>query len=121
MGEIDDEIYGLHCDIGRLETENADLRSENVKLRQELAILKASEQEKVVEFLRQDNIDWEDKYRALAAENAKLREQCSELLRMAESNDPDFLHWPEIHDELRKVGVEIVQLQDAHCVSPVEC
>lgn len=43
-------------------------------------------------------------------ENAKLRELCSELLRMAESNDPDFLHWPEIHDELRKVGVEIVQL-----------
>ena len=44
------------------------------------------------------------------AENAKLRESCSELLRMAESNDPDFLHWPEIHDELRKLGVKIVKL-----------
>ena len=43
-------------------------------------------------------------------ENAKLRESCSELLRMAESNDPDFLHWPEIHDELRKLGVKIVNI-----------
>lgn len=40
------------------------------------------------------------------AENAKLREWCSELLRMAEANDPDFLHWPEIHDALRKLGVK---------------
>ena len=57
--------------------------------------------------------NWENAYRRvseLESENAELRELCSELLRMAESNDPDFLHWPEIHDELRKVGVEIVQL-----------
>ena len=46
---------------------------------------------------------------SLAVENARLRESCSELLRMAESNDPDFLHWPEIHDELRKLGVKIVK------------
>lgn len=26
--QIADEIYGLHCDIGRLETENAKLRKE---------------------------------------------------------------------------------------------
>ena len=43
----------------------------------------------------------------LEDENTKLRELCSELLRMAESNDPDFLHWPEIHDELRELGVEV--------------
>lgn len=48
--------------------------------------------------------------RDLKAENAKLRELCSELLRMAESNDPDFLHWPEMHEELRKLGVKIVKL-----------
>ena len=41
------------------------------------------------------------------AENAKLRELCGELLRMAESNDPDFLHWPEIHNELRELGIEV--------------
>lgn len=52
---------------------------------------------------------WEENQK-LKAENAKLREWCSELLHMAESNDPDFLHWPEIHDELRKLGVEIVKL-----------
>ena len=40
-------------------------------------------------------------------ENAKLRKLCGELLRMAEANDPDFLHWPEMHDELRKLGVEV--------------
>lgn len=28
-----DEIYGLHCDIGRLEVENARLRDENARLR----------------------------------------------------------------------------------------
>lgn len=43
----------------------------------------------------------------LKDENIKLRELCGELLRMAESNDPDFLHWPEIHDELRKLGIEV--------------
>ena len=46
----------------------------------------------------------------LERENAKLRKACSELLRMAESNDTDFLHWPEIHDELRKLGVKIVKI-----------
>lgn len=42
----------------------------------------------------------------LRDENAKLRELCSELLRMAESSDPEWLHWPELHDELRELGVE---------------
>lgn len=45
----------------------------------------------------------------LSAENAKLREYCNELLYMVESNDPDFLHWPELYDELQKLGVEIVR------------
>lgn len=53
--------------------------------------------------------NWEDAHKRateLAAENAKLRELCSELLRMAESSDPEWLHWPELHDELRELGVE---------------
>ena len=41
------------------------------------------------------------------AENTKLREWCSELLQMAESHDPEWLHWPELHDELRKLGIEV--------------
>ena len=43
----------------------------------------------------------------LEAENAKLREWCSELLRMAETHDSEWLHWPELHGELRKLGVEV--------------
>ena len=50
----------------------------------------------------------------LAAENAKLRETCAELreacaelLKMAESHDPEWLHWPEMYEELRKLGVEV--------------
>ena len=30
----------------------------------------------------------------LKAENAKLRKWCGELLQMAESHDPEWLHWP---------------------------
>ena len=41
----------------------------------------------------------------LKAENAKLREACSELLKIAERHDPEWLHWPEMHEELRKLGV----------------
>lgn len=43
----------------------------------------------------------------LEAENAKLREACAELLKMAEFCNPEWLHWPEMHDELRKLGVEV--------------
>ena len=49
---------------------------------------------------------YEDEDR-LRDENEKLREACAELLQMAESNDPDWLHWPEMHRELRKLGVEV--------------
>ena len=43
----------------------------------------------------------------IQAENAKLRELCSELLRMAESHDQEWIHWPEMHEELRELGVEV--------------
>ena len=67
------ELPPMH-DISDLLAENAKLREENAQLRQELAIREASEQEKVIGYLRQENVDWEEKYRALAAENSKLRE-----------------------------------------------
>ena len=58
------------------------------KLRQELEIRKASEQENTIECLRQENIDWEDKYRELAAENVKLRKRISEV---SDSKQNDLL------------------------------
>lgn len=58
--QLASEMYGLHCDIGRLE-----------------------------------------------AENQKLREACADLLHMAESYDPEWFHWPEMHEHLRKLGVEV--------------
>lgn len=73
--QIADELYGLHCDIGRLETENA-------RLRQELAMRRESKQERVIDYLRQECVDWEDKYRALAAENARLRGILGEDVRL---------------------------------------
>ena len=52
--------------------------------------------------------------RKAEAESAKLRETCdelreacAELLDMAESHDPEWLHWPEMYEELRKLGVDV--------------
>ena len=56
-----------------------ELAAENSRLQQELSIRQESEQEKVIEYLRQENADWEDKYRALVAENDKLRKLVSGL------------------------------------------
>lgn len=55
------------------------LEDENARLRQELAIREASEQEKVIEYLGKECVDWEDKYLALAGENAKLRQQLADV------------------------------------------
>lgn len=40
-------------------------------------------------------------------ENAKLRKACADLLHMAESNDPEWPHWPEMHEHLRDLGIEV--------------
>lgn len=50
-----------------------ELCQENERLRQELAIRESSEQEKVIDYLGKECVDWEDKYLALAGDNAKLR------------------------------------------------
>lgn len=52
-----------------------------------------------------DNMVHHDIPDQLAAENAKLREMCAELLKIAERHDTEWLHWPEMHAELRKLGV----------------
>lgn len=51
-----------------------ELEAENERLRQELATREESEQEKCIEYLRQENVDWEDKYRSVVRENAKLHD-----------------------------------------------
>jgi len=50
---------------------------ENAKLQQKLSICQESEQEKTIEYLREEIIDWEDKYRAIVADNVKLRKQAN--------------------------------------------
>lgn len=95
------------------------LFAENAKLRQELTLREASEQEKVIEYLRQENVDWEDMYRALKAENAKLREKAvamlSELRGVVSEGDYDspsgryFLLRRDVaayEDALRELGIE---------------
>lgn len=81
------------------------------ELRQELAIREESEQEKVIEYLRQENVDWEDKYRALAKENAALRyvalDACQYLYGLIYKS---YTFVPErvqgIADSLRRLGIE---------------
>lgn len=89
-----------------------ELRQENEQLRQEIAIREASEQEKVIEYLRQENVDWEDKYRALAKENAALRyvalDACQYLYGLIYKS---YTFVPErvqgIADSLRRLGIEV--------------
>jgi predicted nuclease with TOPRIM domain len=68
--------------------------AENTELREQL------DYERQTSRSRLEGID------RFKAENAKLREACAELLKMAEPHDPEWLHWPEMYEELRKLGVD---------------
>ena len=59
------------CDV--IDSVHAALEAENERLRQDVAICSESEQEKCIDYLHKENIDWEDRYRELAKENANLR------------------------------------------------
>jgi len=74
------------------------------ELRQELAIREASEQEKYIEYLRQENVDWEDKYRALAKENERLRWLCGELSEFL--TESEWMIWPEYREAMVELGIE---------------
>jgi hypothetical protein len=78
----------------------------------------AIEHRQKVDQLQAENVKLRDEFRkmdqwhstelmAALDENAQLREACAELLEMAESHDPEWLHWPEMYEELRKLGVEV--------------
>lgn len=56
--------------------------------------------------LEKFNDELSDALQTCRAKNDELREWCKELLDMAESLDPEWLHWPEMHGELRKLGVD---------------
>lgn len=74
------------------------------ELRQELAIREESEQEKVIEYLGKECADWEDKYRALAKENAKLRELVSDLYY--ETKSPSN-HATQVEIRMHDLGIEV--------------
>lgn len=63
----------VRAEKAALEHRIDELCQENEQLRQELAIREKSEQEKVIDYLGKECVDWEDKYLALAGDNAKLR------------------------------------------------
>lgn len=81
-----------------------ELKQENEQLRQELAIRESSEQEKVIEYLRQENVDWEDKYRALAKENSELRKLCADLYY--ETKSPSN-HATQVEIRMSRLGIEV--------------
>lgn len=81
----DPDVHNLVDYVNKLESENAKLRDEFRKMDQ-----------------------WHSaELMAALDDNNKLREACAELLEMAESHDPEWLHWPEMYEELRKLGVEV--------------
>jgi hypothetical protein len=78
----------------------------------------AIEHRQQIDQLQAENAKLRDEFRkmdqwhsaelmAALDDNARLREACAELLEMAESHDPEWLHWPEMYEELRKLGVEV--------------
>jgi hypothetical protein len=78
----------------------------------------AIEHRQQIDQLQAENAKLRDEFRkmdqwysaelmAALDDNAALREACAELLEMAESHDPEWLHWPEMYEELRKLGVEV--------------
>lgn len=74
--QIADELYGLHCDIGRLEIENRKLREQNSKLRSGDGGRITDEYVAYMGwgFSAQEQIDGLRKeIRELKAENAELR------------------------------------------------
>jgi len=91
------------------------LKDENFRLRQELAIRKQSEQEKCIEYLSQENVDWEDKYRALTSDNNKLRKLCKRMFKDFVSCDCElraragrtFMAFTRYVLELRELGIEV--------------
>lgn len=74
----------------RIDAIHAELEAENERLKQDVAMCAESEQEKCIAYLRKENIDWEDKYRDIAKENTKLREQIDTLVIYVEADGTKY-------------------------------
>lgn len=106
--------------IARLKAENAMLREQLAKARDPQRIGGTADPESFVYAIEQlREFRWQHATNdeeaipyinnvadAHERENAKLREACAELLKIAERHDPEWLHWPEMHEELRKLVVD---------------
>ena len=93
--EMEGECERLQAENVELQDENARLRSclsddaenarmimaENEKLRERVEMYEGTPQEEYIAYLRDENVDWEERYRELAAQNAKLRELVALMYR----------------------------------------
>ena len=104
----DSVLIGQQCEVLRL-------LAEVERLHQELAIRESSEQEKVIDYLGKECVDWEDKYLALAGENAKLLWLGNDMracFRIGAERDGISKQWCyELFDsytgKLRELGIEV--------------
>lgn len=89
--QIADEIYGLHCDIGRLEAENA-------KLHEELEAVGTAAYLYGRDDLKAENAELRTQLADVTESMGRVEERCAKLLRLAEDLFRDFVN---ADDELR--------------------
>lgn len=92
----------IGCIDGWYKTEEGEMRSPLIDA---IDAVEAIESENVI--LCMQLADMTKSMNCIEEQCVKLREACAELLHMAECADPEWLHWPEMHDELRKLGVKV--------------
>ena len=116
-GETDECLAYVSGEVAdQLKAENAKLCADVERLRQELAIHEASEQEKYIDYLRHEDVDWEDKYRSVVAENAKLRDEYTKLAQHTIEVESDLCDYIGQYDPtdafVVAVGKENVKLRE---------
>lgn len=95
-----------------------ELQAENGSLRAELGVYKGSAQEDVIDYLRQECVDWEDAYRAVVSENAKLRELMTFYIRCLTkghvncdscllNGEDDCDHGRRVIERAERLGIEV--------------
>ena len=89
-----------------------ELEEENERLRQELAIREESEQEKVIDYLSEQSVDWEDRYRALVSENAKLEKRLAQYGLFREVVGDPAVEFANLRRELHRVERENEKLRE---------
>lgn len=104
--QLADEIYGLHCDIGRLEQENATLRQQLADATESMGRVE-ERHAKTFEVGKR----WMAKAARFEAENTKLRELAARawLLFMEHGavHPCELSEVDAVRDGLRELGVEV--------------